>query len=264
MIRKLVKSLLLPPPTEIQKLLEEAHLYPRYQKHRFTYKGMHFTVTDFISVAYQLKEYFVDERMKFTSDAASPVIIDCGSNVGVSVIYFKNRYPNASILAFEPDAKVASCFKENIRQNNIENIALYEKAVWINNDHIEFGAEGADGGSVFHNGNKIQVPAIRLKEVLEQHTQIDLLKIDIEGAEGKVLQDCADELHKVNHLFLEYHSWKSEKQELDKILSLLTEKGFRYQIHSIGEQIRHPFTDKTSHAMDVQLDIYAINEKQKA
>jgi len=263
-MRKLIRSLLLPPATDVQQLLSDAQSFPRYKEHEFEFRGMKFRVTDFLSVAWQLKEYFEDERMNFNSKTASPVIYDCGSNAGVSVIYFRKKFPSARIMAFEPDASVMKCLQANLISNTIEGVTLSEKAVWINNDYVEFGLEGADGGSVYREGNKLRVPAVRLKDLLDKEEKVDCLKMDIEGAETEVLIDCGNSLSRIQYLFVEYHSWKSYPQKLNELLQVLSQNGFRYQVHSIGEQSLHPFTEANpDYPMDVQLDIYAINTKFK-
>lgn len=264
MIRSIVKKISSYKKSDIDKLIHEATKFPRYQHHHFLFRDWQFFVTDFLSVAYQLKEYLEDGRMNFISSIASPVIYDCGANVGISILYYKNIYPNARIIAFEPDPKVFKCLQQNLEINHISQVDLINKAVWINNDGIDFGSEGADGGSIFFENNKIRLPSIRLKELLVKENRIDLLKLDIEGAETNVLNDCKDELNKINYLFVEYHSWKNQPQQLDQLLNNLSESGFRYYLHSIGENLKQPFIQsESSLKMDIQLDIHAINTKYK-
>lgn len=264
MVRAIIKKILFRPKTDTEKLVAQANEYGRFKEHEFSFRGMKLKVTDFVSVAWQLKEFFDDGRMNFIANTQKPVIYDCGANVGVSILYYKMLYPEAIIKAFEPDPKVFSCLKKNMENNRISGVELVNKAVWNNNDGVSFGSEGADGGSVFYQGNKITLPSIRLKELLQKEQKIDLLKVDIEGAELEVLVDCETELKKVKYLFLEYHSWISSKQQLDVLLKMLTDNGFRYYIHSIGETLQQPFVEQQfSNGMDVQLDIHAINEHYK-
>ncbi|HRA60499.1 MAG TPA: FkbM family methyltransferase [Bacteroidia bacterium] len=259
-IKKILKRTFNGPPSEIEKLIESASLFPRYKKHEFTFNAMTFMVTDFLSVAYQLKEFFVEQRMFFPTKNDNPLIYDCGANVGVASIYFKKTYPNSIIKSFEPDAKAFECLQKNILANAPTGVELFNSAVWINNDGIEFGSEGADGGSIFFEGNKTKVSSVNLAALLQNEKHIDLLKMDIEGAEMSVLLSCSDQLHKVNYLFVEYHSWQKNEQELHKLLQLLTEKGFRYYIQSIGSETKQPFIrHKFENGMDIQLDIHAIN-----
>ena len=262
MIRSIYHKIFPPPRTDIESLIDQARSFPRYTEHQFCFREMTLNVTDFISVANQLKEYFIDGRMNFESEIVSPVIYDCGANVGVSVMFYKKLFPLAIIKAFEPDPKVFKCLQQNMQQNKISDITLIDKAVWINNDGVEFGSEGADGGSVFFAGNKVFLPTVRLRDMLVSETRIDLLKMDIEGAEVEVLNDCKDQLNKIKYLFVEYHSWKNQPQQLDQLLSNMTEQGFRYYIHSIAEENKKPFIQKmTKNPMDIQLDIHAINDR---
>lgn len=262
MLKRIYRKLNPPALNEEDTLIELAHKTPRYTATDFQYKQFRFFVSDFLSVAYQIKDYFGDNKMKFITSNHEPVIIDCGANVGVSVIYFKTLFPHAKIEAFEPDPQIASYFRKNLSYNNIHDVVFHEKAIWKNNDGISFGVEGADGGSVFLDSDKkIQIPSIRLKEILQNYTSIDLLKLDIEGAELEVLKDSRDELHKVKNLFVEYHSWQNNKQELDVLLKILTDNGFRYLITSIGAQAAQPFIKVDAYnGMDVQLNIYAFKE----
>lgn len=258
MIKDLIRYLLGRGPSEIDRLILDAMKIPRYTRHEFTFRGMKLTVTDFLSVAYQIKEYYGDSRMNFRCDRQDPVIIDCGANVGISILRAKQQYPEAKITAFEPDAKVFDCLKKNLTDNGISDVRIEQKAVWINNDGVNFGSEGADGGSVYLEKNTNKVPSVRLKDLLSSVAEVDLLKIDIEGAETDVLIDCNEQLKKVKYLFVEYHSMSSQSQRLNELLDVLRNNSFRYYIHSIGSVQKHPFVAIEPSTMDIQLDIHAI------
>ncbi len=257
-MKRVLRKLFGAKPSEFDKLIVEALEFPRYTTHSFTFKGMKLDVTDFVSVAYQIKEYFGDTRMDFKCDSNTPVILDCGANVGISVLRAKQLFPAAKIMAFEPDPKVYACLEKNLKTNGISDVDLVQKAVWINNDGVNFGSEGADGGSVYYAENKNIVPSVRLKDVLSKIGHVDLLKIDIEGAETDVLIDCKDELKKVKNLFVEYHSMTSQPQRLHELLQVLSSNSFRYYIHSIGTIHKKPFVEIEPGTMDIQLDIHAI------
>jgi FkbM family methyltransferase len=262
MLNRLRNKFKSPTTTEADDLIRVAADFPRYTPHTFRYKNLALEVSDFISVAYQLKEYFDDQRMKFHSKNAKPVIIDCGANVGVSVLYFKSLFPQAKILAFEPDPKIFGYLQKNLLANKVADVTIEQKAIWTDDRGISFGSEGADGGSVFFPTNKNVVPSVSLKTILEKETSVTLLKMDIEGAEVEVIKNCDETLKKVQYLFVEYHSWINNPQELDELLSTMKRNGFRYYIHSIGHQATQPFMGiQQANGMDVQLDIYAINER---
>lgn len=217
-----------------------------------------FDVPDLLSFIWQFKEIFVDEIYRFNSGSPQPVIYDCGANIGMSCLYFKKLFPDAKIKAFEADPMIADMLKSNLAKNGIHDVEVINKAVWIDNNGIEFGSEGADGGSIYATGNKIKIESIRLKELLEKETIVDLLKIDIEGAEYEVLKDCGGSLTNVRNLFIEYHSWNSAPQKLSEILNVMETNNFRYYIENVGKR-KQPFVNHAKEQnMDLQLNIFGV------
>lgn len=220
-----------------------------------------FNIPDGASFIGQFKEIFVDEIYKFETKNTIPVIFDCGSNIGTSLLYFRENHPNAKIIGFEADDTIATLSIENLKKNNITDITVISSAVWIDNKGIEFSTEGADGGSIKGEHNLKKVPSIRLKDFLLMETSIDFLKMDIEGAEYEVIQDCADALSHVENIFIEYHSWNHSIQTLGDILHILEKNGFRYYIEDISKR-KHPLINKNiSSPMDLQLNIFGYKTK---
>jgi hypothetical protein len=101
-----------------------------------------------------------------------------------------------------------------------------------------------------------KVQAVRLRPHLAGKP-VDLLKIDIEGAETLVLKDCADLLSNVERLFVEYHSFGDRPQTLHEVLAILSDAGFRVYVSSAGSA--QPFVRRESYlGMDMQLNIFAM------
>lgn len=181
-----------------------------------------------------------------------------GQILGQVVYILNSFFPNAKIKAFEADPMIADVLKSNLAKNGISDVEIINKAVWVDDSGIEFGREGAYGGSIIASGNKIKVDSIRLKEYLEQEQEIDLLKIDIEGAEYEVLKDCANSLSNVKKIFVEYHSWNSSSQKLSEILKVLEINNFRYYIDNISKR-KQPFINHAKEQnMDLQLNIFGV------
>jgi FkbM family methyltransferase len=217
---------------------------------------------DSASFVFMFDEIFKKEIYKFRCNSDRPFIIDCGANIGLSIIYFKQLFPNSEILAFEPDRSIFQILERNVSNFGFSDIKLLNKAVWDSATTLEFMAEGADGGRVVEadceNLRKYQVEAIRIKKFLTK--PIDLLKIDIEGAETIVLQDCKDKLHHVNNLFIEYHSFVNAPQTFHSIIQILVDAGFRIHLHPSFSS-PHPFVDRlVSSDMDMQVNIFAFRE----
>ena len=230
----------------------------RYEKGKIKFDGFNFIVADYLSFLYQYKEIFVDEYYRFQSDNDSPVIYDCGSNVGTSCAYFKMIYPNSIIKAFEAEQGIADLLKTNIKNNGLTNIEVNEKAVWVDNNGVDLGVEGADGSSVYLGENVRKVNSIRLKDLLDDENRVEMLKMDIEGAENDVILDCGDSLKVVDNIFIEYHSFTNSKQKLSDLLNVLEQNKFRYFIGNDSDR-NMPLINrntKSNPSMDLQLNIF--------
>ncbi len=207
-----------------------------------------------------LKEIFIEQLYK-TKLPPDAYIIDCGANIGLSVIYFKQLVPNAKIIAFEPDGKNAELLKRNADSFNLQNVEIRQEAVWIDNTTLSFKSEGTMSSKIdesIQNGeNKVQ--AIRLKELLNR--KIDFLKIDIEGAEYEVLKDIKENLHFVQNMFFEYHGSFQQNNELLEIFDIIHGAGFKFYIKEAANVYNHPFLsseEHNQHAYDLQLNIFCF------
>ena len=238
-------------PAEHARLLA----FPEFVPGEASLFGQPFSFSHGPSLIHSVDEIFKEEIYKFTSESPTPYIIDCGANIGLSVLYFKRLFPDSEIVAFEPDEKIFKILERNT--NSLENVTIEKKAVWTEETTLEFFSEGALAGSVvtdFSNKNYIiEIEAVDLKKFLNR--KVDFLKIDIEGAENIVFFDIADHLHHVQNLFLEYHGLIGEPQNLGEILNVLKEKGFQYYIRLAGETIKFPYCGEKPSTFNQQLNI---------
>ncbi len=78
----------------------------RFQSKTITLNNRKFKITDSASFVAMYLDIFGHEGYKFETKKLEPYIIDCGANIGLSLIYFNQLYPNAKIIAFEPDPKL--------------------------------------------------------------------------------------------------------------------------------------------------------------
>ena len=245
-----------------REYFEKRRLYahPRFLKGQANLLDKPFHFVDAASFLHGFEEIFETEIYKFQSSSKIPLIIDCGSNIGLSVVYFKTLCPDAKLLAYEPDKNIAETLQKNIDSFGLKNIEFNRAAIWVHDNGVEFQEEGGFSGRIPKEGdieNIVKVPSVRLKNVLDQYPKIDFLKMDIEGAEFEVLKDCKDQLIKIENLFIEYHSHISEGQNLHLILAMLAELGFRYHIQEAFVR-KQPFFEKTTMTnMDLQLNIFA-------
>lgn len=229
---------------------------PRFEKGSIDIFGKKLSFTDSLGFLHSLDEVFGEEVYRFTSDKESPYIIDCGSNIGLSIIYFKMLFPQARILGFEPDEKTFHILENNIMDFG-NSVIVKQEAVWTKDEDIEFYAEGSLAGSIVtdfaNKGNKLNVKAIDLKKHLNE--EVDFLKVDIEGAENTLIFDLKNHLHNVKNLFLEYHGIIGAEQNLGEILNFVKDQGFQYYIRVAGETIRYPFCNEEPSGFNQQLNI---------
>ncbi len=204
------------------------------------------------------KDIFENEIYKFSAVNDRPLIIDCGSNIGISVLYYKFLYPNAEVIAYEPDKKNFQLLLKNIADNKLQQVTPHESAIWIEKGDISFVSNAAEGSSIGNVGeNVVKVPSVRLADLLNKYDKIDFLKLDIEGAEDKVVADCGLQLSKIANLFLEYHGTIHETEKLTVILKTLYECGFKVYLNNAANHLQTPFYEKESGATyDVQLNLF--------
>lgn len=233
---------------------------PRDQKGVATLNGKKILYADGIGFLGNVKELFSSNSYFFKTENSTPLIIDCGAYIGLSVIYFKSLYPNAHVIAFEADPNIYNVLKQNIENYELKDVEIINKALWNEETELTFFSENNMSGSVMVNdgqkGKPIKVPTVRLGTYLQ--SPIDLLKIDIEGAEGAVLKDIKNQLHQVQRIFIEYHSVANKQQELDELLQILRNAGFRYYIHDAYHYAKRPFEGLKSEGFDLQLNIFGV------
>ena len=105
--------------------------------------------------------------------------------------------------------------------------------VWINEDGVTFTDNKDDSGHIDSTlDGGIEVPSIRLKDVIEGE-QIQLLKLDVEGAEFTVLEDCHAVLHLVERMIIEVHMLRPEEGRLGTLLAQLESLGFKYVLNEL-------------------------------
>jgi FkbM family methyltransferase len=208
----------------------------------------------------EMYDQIIDRQVyHFEVENDHPYIIDGGANLGLATIFFKQLYPNAEIVAFEPDRSMYATLCKNLAKRGIDDVKLVNSALWSAEVEIMFMAEGTDAGRVVATDECFEsymVPSVRLREYLMR--PVDFLKLDIEGAELEVLDDCRDLLTNVRHLFVEYHSFVGHPQRLDSLFEILTVAGFRIWLESpMMGMIQKPMCETSSHmGMDLQLNIF--------
>ncbi|MBT32106.1 MAG: FkbM family methyltransferase [Thalassobius sp.] len=263
-IRKLIPSSFITP---IIFLLKDFRLLPilfkeRYKVGETQILGKSLCYADSASFLFLYDEIFIKGIYNFETDKKDPLIIDCGANIGLSIIFLKKLFPKSYIIAFEPDKKIYSLLKDNIQSFGFSDIELHRKGLWNEETTLEFFSDESDGGSLVNKEisrlDTVKIETTLLSNFLKDKV-VDFLKIDIEGAELEVLLESAEYLKNVQRIFIEYHSFVGKEQKLSDIIQILNQSGFRIIINNQGLFSPQPFLKiNTASGMDMQLNIFGI------
>ncbi|MCW2282998.1 FkbM family methyltransferase [Rhodoblastus acidophilus] len=143
-------------------------------------------------------------------------IIDLGANVGYATVDFAHRYSRAKIVAVEPDAGNFELLQENVRALDSRVVAL-QGAVWTHDGEINLCATTESGAALGSDAFRVSsqqnpggkpVPCWKLSTLVEKagFDHIDILKIDIEGAELELFSENPEPwLSKTGLLIIETH-----------------------------------------------------------
>lgn len=189
-------------------------------------------------------EIFNEDIYHFETDNPTPYIIDAGAHIGMSTLYLKRLYPNAEIMAIEPNPITFELLEHNIWQNGLENIKAINTALdpersqitlhqdpqgtWLSSTSIHQGAWNGE-----QKTTQLTVPAQPLSDFIDR--QVDLLKIDIEGAEFPVITQAKDRLHQVKEMIIECHG--PQFSQLSNFQKFLEDGGFSVSFHKKNKEI---------------------------
>jgi len=216
-------------------------------------------IPDVASFLSMYEEIFV--RRIYEIPQKAPRILDLGANIGISVLWFKERYPESQILAIEADPKIFQYLEQST--SGLDGVKLLNMAAWDEEGELTFHSEGADGGRLTSPEENtlgqlaVSVDARNIRSILQENGPFDLIKMDIEGAEARVLPACRGLLQETTFIFCEYHSTDGEKQYLAELLSFLNDEGFRVHVQPVNVS-GQPFMERRINAgFDMQLNIFA-------
>lgn len=219
-----------------QHACRQSEVIPRYTPGSIDLMGYRLEYTDLLTVCPQWNGIFVRESLKFRAANDRPRILDCGANVGLAALYFKRLYPQARIISFEADPAIHRVLANNLASNKAGDAEAVAAAVWTQNATIPFHCEGADSGAITaspSDDKRIQnVPCVRLRDYLVSEP-VDLLKLDIEGAESDVLDDCEDALDNVSAMLLDLHEFAPQSRTTPRVLDRLARAGFTYALDDL-------------------------------
>jgi FkbM family methyltransferase len=223
-------------------LRRKAGIWANLLRRSGRFQGFDIAYLDHASYMLAFREIFARQHYYFRPATDAPVIFDCGANLGLATIYFKWLYPLAKIHAFEPDPTTFKVLERNIAANHLGDVTAHNCALWDSDTEIQFFTHKTVPGSLRMStnsgridGTESRVPGRRLSAFINQ--PVDLLKIDVEGAEHRVICELlsSGKLSTIRQLVIEYHHHiGGEPSRLASFLEMLERAGFDYQLSAAG------------------------------
>jgi len=164
-------------------------------------------------------------------------ILDCGASIGTSALYFRRRYPDAQIVAFEPDPEKFHLLATNVADNHVVGVDTVKAALAQEEGSAWFVRSGGHGGHLVSQSSEesIEVPVRRLSQWVDR--EVDILKMNIEGGESEVFHEMEPCIQRCRNIVFEYHHVPGQDASLHEILDLLHRNGFLYAVNDFGPLI---------------------------
>jgi FkbM family methyltransferase len=194
-----------------------------------------FSIRNASEVQFMLRELWLNQPYWIKRQAPFKKIADVGSNQGFSMFYFKQRFPEAEIHGFEPDESNFQLLQTNVLQFKGSHDRISQTAAWNKVTLLEFsGNENVPStnrkfSEVVHEENSKGVKAFDFGRWVKMCTY-DLIKIDVEGAESKILESL-----EANHAFgaskiwmIEFHTHLHGEELMHRAAEMFQRAGFGF------------------------------------
>jgi FkbM family methyltransferase len=200
---------------------------------------------DFSTLTYLYDEIFVRQEYAFETSVARPRIIDAGANIGMTTLFFKMICPRATVDAYEPSPASFRILERNVAVNRLTNVRLHNVALAAQAGRIALFTRPGEGTSLVAStrserggSERTEVESVTLSSQIEG--KVDLLKMDIEGAELEVLEEvsASGKMGLIRELLVEYHHNVGDERRFSPFLALLEGEGFGYRLKSVPRRLR--------------------------
>lgn len=178
----------------------------------FSYKGNTISIRLNSSDIYVLMNIVIYEEYRLDLKRSPEYIVDAGAYTGISTVYFAEKYPDATIIAIEPDKNNFMLLKENTK--NFKKVKCINNALWFKTETVEMTDRdvGHWGFTMRNfktkgNGKSSEIKSVNIPWIMKNYDidYIDLLKVDIEGSEKEVLENSSDWINNVGVIAVELH-----------------------------------------------------------
>jgi len=198
---------------------------------------------------WSVKETFIDQ---FYTRYSLPVqdgwtVVDIGAGIGDYCIYATHWNPGVRVYAFEPFTESFALMQRNLALNGIENVQAFQKALWSREGQLALDIKNKEPLQIrsqeypvehkypigHQDAEPIVVEALTLQTLFDDQnlTNIDLLKMDCEGAEYEILLHTSQAVFdKINRIIMEVHDLDEIRIHI-VLASFLEARGYRVKYH---------------------------------
>ena len=175
-----------------------------------------------------LREY---EWMGAPPETERTTVVDAGAHVGTFAAMAAGHARR--VIGVEPNPANIELLTENLARNGIDNVEVLEAAIWPEPGEISLAVDGPTSSSsiVVGGGTTVTVPTISLSDLIDRVGAVDLLKMDIEGAEFEVLCRTPPEtLRQIDVIVGELHLWATDDSTAQRLYAWLEAAGFTVEV----------------------------------
>ncbi|MXV16175.1 FkbM family methyltransferase [Hufsiella ginkgonis] len=165
-------------------------------------------------------QIFLYKEYDINTSFQPKVILDCGANIGLAAVYFKNKYPDAKVISIEPEQSNFDQLKKNTA--GYQDVYPVQYGIWNRSANLVIEEDNKLGEWGFtvkevEYTNDHTIKGVSLADLMTEFglTGIDILKIDIEGSEKELFDSNFEQwLPLTKVLIIELHDrtrWGSSK-----------------------------------------------------
>lgn len=209
-------------------------------------------------IGFIFAEVFAFQEYSWQPQSNDPRIIDLGGDIGgFSVLYWKSVAPQAKITLVEANPSTARVVSENFQRKGLQDVEVINAAVSESGGEIDLHFSGYNPSNFVGTRSNldssryhiVKVPGIKLSEIIGDEP-VDLLKMDIEGAEGGVFRELekSGKLGLVNDIMMEFHNDPANPtNSITEVVQILQDAGFCIKNAHISGRIR----SKKNHPVEI-------------
>jgi len=182
-------------------------------------------------------DYGIAWQIFLRDDYESPIpvenvqrIVDLGANVGYSCLYWCHRYPQSQVTAFEPHPRHLKAIEENLALNKVLDRVNVIGAAAGSNERTSYLTDARASSAVTDKPADFEIRVVDIFREPAMQGRIDILKMDIEGAEYEILSDPRFQQLDIRVLVLEWHNTPEYPDGLTWCLENLRGRGYQTRL----------------------------------